>query len=86
MFNFSLNNMIDASAGLTLLHLSLSGLMCGRNSRQNNSSQCSSSNSESSCPSKCVSERKSCAMSNFNLGASAAGVTGVLLLYRGLRH
>ena len=78
MFNFSLNNMIDASAGLTLLHLSLSGIMCHRNR-----SQSSSNSSDQGCVSN---NRTSCSMTNFNLGASSAGLTGALLLYRGLRR
>ena len=78
MFNFTLNNMIDASAGLTLLHLSLSGMMCRRSS--------GSSSSSENCQKACVSSRNSCSMTNFNIGASAAGVTGALLLFRGLRR
>jgi hypothetical protein len=85
MPTFSLNNMIDASAGLTLLHFSISGLMCNRNLRcvQNQSESESSNNSQ--CVSKC-SNSNSCSMKNFNMGISTAGLTGALLLYRGLRR
>ena len=78
----SLNNLIDASTGLTLMQLSISGLMCNRgkgNSQSTVSNSCSTSNN-------CVSKDKSCSSVNFNLGLSSLGVTGVLLLYRGLRN
>ena len=88
MFNFSLNNMIDVSAGVTIMTLSLSGLMCKRSRNSNSSCNESSSNTSDSSNQGCVSRnnRTSCSMSNFNLGASAAGVTGALLLYRGINH
>lgn len=72
--NYSLNNFIDASTGLALLHLSVSGLMCTRKS--NNCSQSSS----------CPSSRTLCSMTNFNLGLSGTALTGALLVYRGLRN
>ena len=50
--NISLNNMIDASAGLTLLHLSLSGLMCRKGYGYSRSS--GSSDSSDSCASRCT--------------------------------
>ena len=89
--NVSLNNMIDASSGLTLLHLSLSGLMSRKGygySRSSDSSGSSgSSDSSGSCASRCVSTKNtSCSMTNFNLGVTSAGVTGALPLYRGLRR
>ena len=86
MFNFSLNNMIDASAGLTLLHLSLSGMMCRRSSGSSSSSASGDSQPSGNCQEACVSSRNSCSMTNFNIGSSAAGVTGALLLFRGLRR
>ncbi len=85
MFNFTLNNMIDASAGLALLQLSLSGIMCPRSS-SSSSSVSGQSQSSGSSQARCVSSRNSCSMANFNLGLSATGVTGALLLYRGLRR
>ena len=75
--NISLNNLIDTSAGVSLLTLSVSGLMCTRGMRNNQNT------SENACVSKC---NKSCSSVNFNLGLSSLGVTGALLLYRGLRH
>lgn len=86
MFNFTLNNMIDASAGLALLQLSLSGIMCPRSSGSSSSSESGNSQSSDNCQTRCVSSRNSCSMTNLNLGLSAAGVTGGLLLYRGLRR
>ena len=80
--NISLNNLIDASTGLALMQLSISGLMCNRgksNSKSTESNSCSTSNN-------CVSKDKSCSSVNFNLGLSSLGVTGALLLYRGLRR
>ena len=85
MFNFSLNNMIDTSAGLALLQLSLSGLMCPRSSGSSSSSESGNVQSSGNCQTMCVS-RNSCSMANFTLGLSATGVTGALLLYRGLRR
>jgi hypothetical protein len=86
MFNFTLNNMIDASAGLALLQLSFSGFMCPRSSGSSRSSESGNSQPSGNCQSRCVSMRNSCSMANLNLGLSAAGVTGALLLYRGLRR
>ena len=86
MFNFSLNNMIDASAGLALLQLSFSGIMCPRSSSSSSSSESGNSQPSGNCQTRCVSSRNSCSMTNFKLGLSAAGVTGALLLYRGLRR
>ena len=85
MPTLSLNNMIDASAGLTLLHFSISGLMCNRNSRCVQNQSESETSNDSQCVSKC-SNSNSCSMTNFNMGISAAGLTGALLLYRGLRR
>ena len=83
--NISLNNLIDASTGLALMQLSISGLMCNRGMKStsppstNGNNSCSTSNN-------CVTKDKSCSSVNFNLGLSSLGVTGVLLLYRGLRR
>lgn len=81
--NYSLNNFIDASAGLTLMHLSVSGLMCTRKS--NNCSQISSCCSNNKFCSV-SSTKTSCSMTNLNLGLSSAALTGALLVYRGLRN
>ena len=86
MFDFSLNNMIDASAGLALLQLSLSGIMCPRSSGSSSSSASNNSQSSGNCQTGCVLPKNSCSMTNLNLGLSATGVTGALLLYRGLRR
>ena len=81
--NYSLNNFIDASTGLALLHLSVSGLMCTRKSNNcSQSSSCPSNNLSSSCESS----RALCSMTNFNLGLSGTALTGALLVYRGLRN
>ena len=76
--NYSLNNLIDASAGISLLHLSVSGLMCSRGSKNS----CYSSNNQTNCDS---STKTSCSITNFNLGLSSLALTGTLLIYRGLR-
>lgn len=76
--NYSLNNLIDSCAGITLLHFSVSGLMCSRGSKNS----CNSSNDESSCVS---STKTSCSMTNLNLGLSTMALTGALLVYRGLK-
>ena len=80
----NIDNLIQTSVGVTLSTLSVSGLMCINTlcSRTR-----SNTNSSSNCP--CPIESNSpglyCSRINLNLGLSAMGVTGALLVYRGLR-
>ena len=76
----NIDNLIQTSAGVTLSSLSVSGLMCIN-------TLCSRTDSSSSCP--CPGEPNSpglhCSRINLNIGLSAMGVTGALMVYRGLR-
>ena len=80
----NIDNLIQTSAGFTLSTLSVSGLMCINTLCSRTRSD---TNSSSNCP--CPVEPNSpglhCSRINLNLGLSAMGVTGALLVYRGLR-
>ena len=82
----NIDNLIQTSAGVTLSSLSVSGLMCINTlcsrTRSNTNSQSSSS---CPCPVEPNSPGLHCSRINLNIGLSAMGVTGALLVYRGLR-
>ena len=75
----NIDNLIQTSAGFTLSTLSVSGLMCINTLCSRTRSD---TNSSSNCP--CPVEPNSPGL-NLNIGLSAMGVTGALMVYRGLR-
>ena len=83
----NIDNLIQTSAGVTLSTLSVSGLMCINTLCSRTRSNTNSQESSSTCP--CPVEQNSsglhCSRINLNIGLSAMGVTGALMVYRGLR-
>ena len=86
----NIDNLIQTGTGITLSALSVSGLMCinsilpgDRNLRgnldQDNNENCSP------CPANSNSPGLNCSRINLNIGLTAMGVTGVMIVYRGLR-
>ena len=82
----NIDNLIQTGAGITLSTLSVSGLMCinsirpgNRNTNNNEQTNCCP------CPGNSNSPGLNCSRINLNLGLSAMGVTGAMLVYRGLR-
>ena len=83
----NIDNLIQTGAGITLSTLSVSGLMCINSIRPRNTNTNTNNNETTCCP--CPGNSNSpglnCSRINLNLGLSAMGVTGAMLVYRGLR-
>ena len=81
----NIDNLIQTGAGITLSTLSVSGLMCINSIRSRNTNTNNNETNGCPCPGTSNSPGLNCSRINLNLGLSAMGVTGAMLVYRGLR-
>ena len=81
----NIDNLIQTGAGITLSTLSVSGLMCINSIRPRNTNTNNNETTGCPCPGNSNSPGLNCSRINLNLGLSAMGVTGAMLVYRGLR-